>query len=91
MHFDKLLLGVNGVSERGISVNNFTEAGVKRMMVSRATQVIALADSSKIGVHSLVHLEPLDAVNMLITDRGTTDAQIRRLRKTHPGLEVLRA
>jgi DeoR/GlpR family transcriptional regulator of sugar metabolism len=90
MQFDKAFLGINGVSDRGVSVNNPAEAGVKRMMMARATQVIALADSSKIGVNSLVRLEPLDAVDVLVTDRGTTDDQVRRLRKVHPQLEVLR-
>jgi len=91
MQFDKLLLGVNGVSARGISVNNPTEAGAKQAMISRATKVIALADASKIGINSLVQLGPLQTIDILVTNAAVTDPQIDRLRKAHPGLEVIRA
>ena len=91
MQFDKVLLGLNGVSERGISVNNPIEAGVKRAMISRGTTVIALADASKIGINSLVQIGTLDAIDILVTDAGTTNAQLRRLKKAHARLEVIRA
>ena len=91
MQFDKLLLGVNGASERGVSVNNPTEAGVKRAMISHSTKVIALADSTKIGINSSVQIAPLESIDVLVTDKGTTDVQIQRLRKAHPTLEVIRA
>ena len=91
MHFDKLLLGVNGVSERGVSVNNPAEAGVKRAMLDRADRVIVLADASKIGIDSLVRLAELDGIHVLVTDKQASDEQIERLQKAHRGLEVIRA
>jgi DeoR/GlpR family transcriptional regulator of sugar metabolism len=89
LHFDKAVLGVNGVTPHGISVNNPQEAGIKRKMIDRAKCVVVLADSSKIGIESLVRIEPLDRVDVLITETPITGPISKRLRDAHPKLEVL--
>jgi DeoR/GlpR family transcriptional regulator of sugar metabolism len=91
MSFDKVLLGVNGISERGVSVNNPDEAGIKRKMMERARQVIVLADASKLDLNSFVLLEPLDHVNVLVTDSPASSPPLRRLQRAHPSLEVIHA
>ncbi|UCF10577.1 MAG: DeoR/GlpR transcriptional regulator, partial [Candidatus Bipolaricaulota bacterium] len=40
--FDKAVIGVNGFSPRGISVNNPYEAGIKRRMIERSECVMVL-------------------------------------------------
>ncbi len=89
LHFDKTVLGVNGVTEHGISVNNSQEAGIKRKMIERAECVVVLADSSKIGIESLVKIEPLNRVDVLVTERPIPAAVAKRLKNAHPRLEVL--
>jgi len=89
LHFDKAVLGVNGVTPRGISVNNPQEAGIKRKMLGQADCVIVLADSSKIGIESLVRIEALDQVDLLITERSIESPLYDKLKRAHPGLEVL--
>lgn len=89
LHFDKVLLGVNGVTQHGISVNNSQEAGIKRKMIERAECVVVLADSSKIGIESLVKIEPLNRVDVLVTERPIPAAVAKRLKNAHPRLEVL--
>lgn len=89
LYFDKVVLGVNGVTEHGISVNNLQEAGVKRKMMERAKCVIVLADSSKIGIESLARIEALDCVDFLITDRLIPAPVSKRLMDAHPRMEVL--
>jgi len=89
LHFDKAILGVNGISDRGISVNNPQEAGVKRKMAGQAERVIILADSSKVGIDSLVRIETLDQVDTLITEKPVPPKLEKVWRKTHPELEIL--
>jgi DeoR/GlpR family transcriptional regulator of sugar metabolism len=89
LHFDKAVLGVNGVTPRGVSVNNPQEAGIKRKMLDQADCVIVLADSSKLGVESLVRIDTLSRVDMLITECSIPKPLYTKLKRAHPGLEVL--
>jgi DeoR family transcriptional regulator of aga operon len=89
LHFDKVVLGVNGVTQHGISVNNPQEAGIKRKMIERAECAVVLADSSKVGIESLVRIEPLDRVDVLITETPIPGPVAKRLQNAHPKLEVL--
>ena len=89
LHFDKAVLGVNGVTARGVSVNNPQEAGIKRKMIDQAERVVVLADSSKINIDSLVRIDSLDRVDVLITDTPIPAPVTKRLRGAHPQLEVL--
>ena len=89
LHFDKAVLGVNGVTPRGVSVNNPQEAGIKRKMIDQAERVVVLADSSKINIDSLVRIDSLDRVDVLITDTPIPAPVTKRLRGAHPQLEVL--
>lgn len=89
LHFDKAVLGVNGLSEQGISVNNAFEAGIKRKMIEQSDEVIVLADSSKIPIDSLVRIEELDRVDKLVTETELPAAVIKRLLRAQPKLEVI--
>jgi len=86
-HVDKVFLGVNGVTVKGISVNNIQEAGIKSKMIGAADQVIVLADASKIGINSFAFLAPLEHVHTLVTDSGITAENLEDLRES--GMEVL--
>ena len=89
LHFDRVLLGVNGVSETAISVNNVIEVGIKQKMIDSANEIIVLADSSKLGIKSLARIAPLDRIHKLVTNKGASHAILRRIRKAQPKLEVL--
>jgi DeoR family transcriptional regulator of aga operon len=89
LHFDKAILGVNGVTAHGISVNNPQEAGIKRKMIDQADCVVVLADSSKIDIDSLVRIDSLDRVDVLITDTPIPAPVAKRLMRARPQLEVL--
>ena len=88
LHFDQAILGVNGLSERGISVNNSFEAGVKRKMMEQSDRVIVLADASKLSINSLVRIDSLDRVDTLVTDSPVPAAVKKRWARIHPKLEV---
>jgi len=79
LHFDVLFLGTNGVTAKGLSMNNSAEAGIKRKMIDRAKHTVVLADRSKIGVSSQVIIAPLDRVDTLITNATCENTAVQEL------------
>jgi len=69
----KTIFSVAGVCDDGFFNNDLLLVETERAMMRAATEVIAVADSTKFGHQSLTHLCPLDAVNYLIVDDGITD------------------
>ncbi|MCO6449514.1 MAG: substrate-binding domain-containing protein [Caldilineales bacterium] len=68
---DKAFFSVTGVNlEFGLSNTNIAEATVKQSMLDSAHEVFLLADSTKIGVESLIKTAPIERVHHLITDSG---------------------
>jgi DeoR family fructose operon transcriptional repressor len=69
LRVDKAFVSTTGLSlEFGLSNTNMAEAAVKRAMIAAARETILLADSSKLGVESLVRIAPIEKVSHLITD-----------------------
>lgn len=88
MRVDIAFVGTNGISVRhGLSTPDSDEAAVKRAMVSSANYVVAVADSSKVGLEDFVSFAPLSSVDTLITDAEITDAD--RAQFTEQGVEVV--
>jgi DeoR family transcriptional regulator, fructose operon transcriptional repressor len=88
MRVDIAFIGTNGISVRhGLSTPDSDEAAVKRAMVSSANYVVAVADSSKVGVEDFVSFAPLSSVDTLITDSEITDTD--RTQFTDNGVEVV--
>lgn len=74
MRVDIAFIGTNGITVRhGLSTPDSDEAAVKRAMVSAANYVVAVADSSKVGLEDFVSFAPLSVVDTLITDSEITD------------------
>lgn len=68
-NFDKLFLGVDGLDlEFGLTTPNPMEAQLNRLMVKKASEVIAVTDSSKLGRHSFSQICDLDEIGTIITD-----------------------
>lgn len=71
LHVDQLFLGVHGMHpQAGFTTPNLAEAETNRALISRARQVIVLADSSKWGTVGLADFGPLSIADVLITDDG---------------------
>ena len=74
LHVDQLFLGVHGMDARaGFTTPNLAEAETNRALISRAREVIVVADSSKWGTVGLADFGPLSTADVLITDDGLTD------------------
>ena len=73
LHVDTAFMGTIGLSpEDGLTTTDPREALTKELIMTRARRVVLLADSSKIGTVSFVEFGSLDAVQVLITDKGAT-------------------
>jgi DeoR/GlpR family transcriptional regulator of sugar metabolism len=67
---DLAVIGVGGVSaENGLSTTNLTEAQMMQEMIGAAARVIVVADSSKFGRSTFVHICELSAISVLVTDQ----------------------
>ena len=79
VHIDITFLGVEGLDEQeGAFATHEGEASVNRLMASRATTVVVVSDSSKIGRPAFAHIWPLDQVDVLVTDTDATSESLRR-------------
>lgn len=66
---DKLFLGVDSFSvEAGLSTPSVEEASTNQVMISRAREVIAVFDSSKLDKRALAFICMPDKINTIITD-----------------------
>lgn len=68
---DKLFLGVDSFNlESGLSTPNIEEANINQVMISRAKEVIAVFDSSKINKRALAFIAPIEKIDTIVTDEG---------------------
>ncbi|MCB1502582.1 MAG: DeoR/GlpR transcriptional regulator [Bauldia sp.] len=65
---DTAIIGVGGVSARGLSTTMLEESTMITAMMESARRVIVLADSAKFGATVLAHIAPLARVHVLVTD-----------------------
>jgi DeoR/GlpR family transcriptional regulator of sugar metabolism len=90
IHVNRAFIGSYAVSlEDGLTTTDPAEAFTKELALKRATQVVLLADSRKMGAHSFVHAGRMEAVNVLVTDTGIDDRLVRSLEKR--GITVIKA
>jgi DeoR family fructose operon transcriptional repressor len=68
-NFDLLFLGTNAVDlEGGLTTPNEDEARMKQLMVEKASRVVLVADTTKVGKRSFVQFAGLDDVDLFVTD-----------------------
>jgi DeoR family fructose operon transcriptional repressor len=78
IHVDRAFIGVNGVSEdAGWTVVDFEAVQLKRAMMSRAREVIVVADHSKLGESTFASVGPLTSAQALVTDTPIENPQLR--------------
>ncbi len=71
LHFDKVFMGACGVHpEHGLSVIESDEALILGEMVRRGRQVIAVADSSKLGITAANAVCETAQIHLIVTDDG---------------------
>ncbi|AIJ26209.1 MULTISPECIES: DeoR/GlpR family DNA-binding transcription regulator [Pseudonocardiaceae] len=76
---DLLFLGVDAIDPAfGACAHNEDEAGINRLMVERASRVVVVADSSKLGAGAFARICPIGAIDTLVTDDGAPADLVRR-------------
>jgi len=73
LNIHKMFMGVDGVTEQGVSTYSELEANIASLLMGRAKRTIAVFDSSKIGKSSLFHVASLGELHACITDRMPED------------------
>lgn len=63
-----LIMGVRGISEAGLSDSNTLIVGSIRKMIEVSRDVIIVADHTKFGRESMVHLTGLDELDTVVSD-----------------------
>ena len=87
---DVALIGTNGITiAHGLTTPDSAVAAVKRRAIASSRRTILLADHSKFGVDSSVRFADVREVDLVITDRGTSEGQLRPLRRL--SIEVVQA
>jgi DeoR/GlpR family transcriptional regulator of sugar metabolism len=65
---DTAVLGVGGISERGLSTTILEEASMMAAMMDSSRRVIVLADATKLGRSVFAHIGSLDKIDVLVTE-----------------------
>ncbi|MFI6513738.1 DeoR/GlpR family DNA-binding transcription regulator [Streptosporangium sp. NPDC050855] len=87
---DIAILGVDALDpERGAFAHHEGEAGINRLMASRAQRVVVVADSSKLGTRAFARICPCDDIDVLVTDGDAPAVTVRRF--ADAGIEVVEA
>ena len=87
MRIDKAFMGVSALDPTyGITVPTLEEAQTRKKIVKASNKIIILSDHSKFGKQNFASVNPLQSIDILITDREMSDemkVEIERL-----GVEV---
>jgi DeoR/GlpR family transcriptional regulator of sugar metabolism len=67
---DVAVMGIGGLTEQGLSNSNPLVVGSERKMIEVARKVIIVSDHTKFGRGALVPLASLDAIDVVVSDRG---------------------
>ncbi|MGW4701217.1 DeoR/GlpR family DNA-binding transcription regulator [Streptomyces sp. NPDC004285] len=85
---DVVVLGVDGVdSELGVMAHQEDEASISRLFAERASRVVVVTDSSKMGRRAFARICGLDRIDLLVTDTGIAPETAAQL--TEAGVKVL--
>lgn len=83
MHLDIAIVGVDGVTlDEGLTTHHEVEAHTNRVLLEHARTVVAVADSSKLGLVAFARICPLDAIDELITDDAAAASTVESIRET---------
>ena len=71
-HYDKFFMGVAGIDEEGGATDfGMDEVETKKAFVERSSDVIVLADSSKLGKKSFIEIIRYPIMRNIITDSSS--------------------
>ncbi|MFJ6249923.1 MULTISPECIES: DeoR/GlpR family DNA-binding transcription regulator [unclassified Streptomyces] len=85
---DVVVLGIDGIdAELGVMAHHEDEASISRLFAERASRVVVVTDSSKMGRRAFARICGLDRIDTLVTDTGIAPETAARLAEA--GVKVL--
>ncbi len=66
---DILIMGIGGLTAAGISDSNSLNVESIRAMIRAARKVVVVADRSKFGRDSMIHVAPLSDIDQIVSDK----------------------
>ena len=89
-HADKAILGASGVSlEYGVTGPDEAKIGLKKVMIENSSELIIVADHSKIERISLLPVCTLDKISILVTDNQAPKKFVKQI--NNAGVDVILA
>ena len=90
MHFDKLVLGADGIDIGvGVTTHFAQEASLNRRMCNMASEIILVSDSSKFGKRCSHIICRFDRIDTLVTDAGIPPDIARQLANQGISLHIV--
>jgi len=86
-HAAKLFMGAAAVGARGLMQADVVLIQAEQKLMDKADRLIVLVDSTKFRTSASFRVCDLDAIDVVVTDEGATDAEIAMLRDH--GIEVV--
>ncbi|MBI2806919.1 MAG: DeoR/GlpR transcriptional regulator [Planctomycetes bacterium] len=88
IHVNQAIMGVGGITEKGLFNSNLLLVETERAMMRSADELVILADHTKIGRIALTYLGQLADADTLIVDRGISTGQRELIHKADVRLIV---
>jgi DeoR family fructose operon transcriptional repressor len=67
---DLLIMGMGGITHQGLSNSNTLIVGSEKKMLEVSQKIIVVADHGKFGRNAMVHLAPLEAADLIVSDNN---------------------
>ncbi len=80
---DLLIMGIRGITAAGISDHNTLIVESLRAMIKAARKTVLVADHSKFGTDSMVHVAPLSDIDKIVSDVGLDPKSQQMLRENN--------
>lgn len=80
---DVLIMGIGGVTADGLSDSNTLIVGTIRKMIEVSRHVVVVADHTKFGKKSMVHVAPLEIVDIVVSDNDLGAEEQDMLQRHH--------
>jgi DeoR family fructose operon transcriptional repressor len=78
---DAVIMGIGSVTEAGFSNNNTLVVGSEKKMIEVADRMIVVADHTKFGRGGMFPVAPLEAADVVVSDKELSPEHIELLRR----------
>ena len=85
---DAVIMGIGSVTESGFSNNNTLVVGSEKKMIEVADRMIVVADHTKFGRGAMFPVAPLEAADVVVSDKELAPEYIDMLRRYQIDVQI---